>query len=45
MNVLAFSGTNVSLVSLRITVKRNVKDMIWHLEIFRDPEANGLKIE
>ena len=45
MNVLVFSGTNFALVSLPITVKRNVKDMIWHLEIFRDPEVNGLKIE
>ena len=26
-------------------VKKNVKDMIWHLKSFRQPETNGVKIE
>ena len=30
MNVLAFNSTNlVSLVSIQIMMKKNVKDMIW----------------
>ena len=29
-----------SLVSLWIIVKRNAKDMIWHLKSFRGPELN-----
>ena len=45
MNALAFSGTNFSLVGLQIMVKKNVKDMIWHLKSFREPETNGMKIE
>ena len=34
-----------SLVSLWIMVKRNTKDMIWHLKSFRGPELNRIKIE
>ena len=26
-------------------VKKNVKDMIWYLKSFRQPETNGVKIE
>ena len=43
MNALTLSGT-IFLVSLGIMVKRNAKDMIWHLKNFKEPDSNGMKI-
>ena len=45
MNALAFIGTNFFFNKLMIMVKRNAKDIIWHLKNFRGPKTNGMKIE
>ena len=43
MNALALGGTNFSLARLWIMVKKNAKDVTWHLKNLRGLETNGTK--
>ena len=45
VNALAFSGNNFvgSSVGSRIMVQKNAKDMIQHLNGFKEQEMNGIE--